>query len=172
MPTIQLTPTFDPTKAIHSRRQRFDFTPANGSLVKISCKMIDLESKLTTSVLKQPGLDDILRDVAEVAVENEETITLVDVEEIDTIMTALGGVNGLVQGTGILYVKDPRDATGQVKFTLSAAAGAAFACSIRRPDGAVRIGGVDWSKTSLLIRNLSGAKLVKTNAATAPDTVI
>lgn len=167
MPT--LTPTFDPTKGINSRRQRFDFTPSGGALVKISCKMIDPEQKLTTSVLKQPGSDDINRDVAEVAIDAEETITLVDVEEIETIITQLGGLNGLIQGTGTLYVKDPRDAAGKVKAIISGAAGAAFACSIKRPDGAIRIGGQDWSKTSLLIRNLSGAKLVWTAAGDAPD---
>ncbi len=170
--SVALNKTFDPTKTVNSRFQRTDFTPAGGSVIKISSKMIDMESKLTTAVLKQPGSDDIVRDVDEVAVEAEETITLVDVEEIEVVIAALGGLNGLVKGTAKHYIKDPRDASAAVvKFSLSGASGAAYACSIKRPDAAIRIGGNDYSKTSLVIRNLSGAKLVKNDTPAAPDTV-
>ena len=164
-----LTASFDPTKAVNSRRQRLDFTPTGGSVVKISAKMIDVDRKLSTAVLKQPGNDDINHDVAEVAVDSEETIVLVDVEELDVIIAALGGLNGLVAGAALAYVKAPRDATGVTRATISGAAGAAFACSIKRPDGPIRIGGADWSKTSLIVRNLSGAKLVWTVAGASPD---
>lgn len=172
MSSLTLTPSFDKTKAVKAAWGRFDFTPAGGALVKISCKMIDPDFKEETSILKQPGADDLLHDVDEVPVSIEETITLVDIEEIDAVIALLGGLGGLVKGTGIGYVRDPRDVTGaagKVRYSISGAAGAAFACSIRRPDGAVRMGGADWSKTSLLIRNLSGAKLVWTPAAAAPD---
>lgn len=174
MSSLTLTGSFDKTKAVHARWARLDFTPTGGSVVKISCKLLDPDSKLTTSVLKQPGSDDIIRDVEEVALEAEETITLVDIEEIDVVIAALGGLNGLAKGTALGYVRDPRDVTGasgKVRFVISGASGAAFACSLRRPDGAVRMGGADWSKTSLMIRNLSGAKLVWTSAGAAPDTV-
>ncbi len=172
MSSLTLTPSFDKTKTVNARWARLDFTPAGGSVVKISCKMLDPDSKLTTSVLKQIGADDLLHDAEEVAVEVEETLTLVDIEEIDVVLAALGGLNGLVKGTALGYVRDPRDvlgAAGKVRYSISGAAGAAFACSLRRPDGAVRMGGTDWSKTSLMIRNLSGAKLVWTPAAAAPD---
>ncbi len=175
MSSLTLTNSFDKTKAVNARFARLDFTPAaGGGVVKISCKMIDPDSKLTTSVLKQPGADDIIREVDEVAVESEETLTLVDIEEIDTVITALGGLNGLVKGTALAYVRDPRDVTGasgKVRYCISGTGGAAFACSLRRPDGAVRMGGNDWAKTSLLVRNLSGAKLSFTAAAPAPDTI-
>jgi hypothetical protein len=167
---LTLTSTFDPTKTVNSRRQRVDFTPTGGSIVKISCKVLDVDSKLTTSILKQPGTDDLIRDVAEVAVEAEETITLVDIEEIDAVLSALTGLNGLVLGVAKAYVKDPRDASAAVvRYSITGAAGATFACSLRRPDGAVKFGGNDYSKTSLLLRNLSGAKLVFNIGAASPD---
>ncbi len=174
MSTLSLTSSFDKTKAVNARWARLDFTPTGGSIVKISCKMIDPDSKLTTAVLSQPGTDDVISEVDEVEVSREETILLVDIEEIDIVIAQLGGLNGLKKGTALGYVRDPRDATGasgKVRYCISGAASAAFACSIRRPDGAVRIGGADWAKTSLLIRNLSGAKLVWTPAAAAPDTI-
>lgn len=167
MPTF--TTTFDPTKAVNSRRQRLDFTPTGGSLTKIACRMIDVDGKLTTSILKQPGSDDINREVAEVATDAEETITLVDVDEIETVVAALSGLNGLVLGTAKIYIKDPRDATGVSKASITGAAAAAFACSVKRPDGAIRIGNTDWSKTSLVVRNLSGTKLSWNAAVASPD---
>src|SRR5262245_59369402 len=103
---LELTPSFDKAKTINSRRQRFDFTPTGGSVVKISCKMMDVDQKLTTQTLKQPGSDDINREVEEVAIDAEDTITLVDIEEIDTIITQLSGLNALVKGTGKGYIKD------------------------------------------------------------------
>lgn len=169
MSTNVLNPTFAPAKTISSQRQRFDFTPNGGSVVQISCKMIDVEKKMATTVLQQPGADDVNRDVAEVIVSSESTITLVDIEEIEVVTDLLGGVNGLVFGTGIAYVKDPRDTTGTVKASITNQTGTAFDCSVRRPDAAIRIGGKDFSKTSLLIRNLSGADLKWNKAATAPD---
>ncbi len=174
MPTLTLTPSFDKTKTVNARWARFDFTAAGGALVAISCKMIDFDSKLETAVLKQPGADDLIHDADEVEVGVEETITLVDIEEIDLVLTALGGLNGLKKGVGKAYVRDPRDAkgaAGKVRYLVSATGSADFACSLRRPDGAVRMGGADFSKTSLTVRNLSGAKLLWTANAAAPDTV-
>ena len=173
MSSLTLTPSFDKTKTVNARWARIDFTPTGGSVIKISCKLLDPDSKLTTAILKQPSaVDDIISEVDEVEVEREETITLVDIEEIDVVIAALGGLNGLAKGTALGYVRDPRDvhgAAGKVRYAISGPSSAAFACSLRRPDGAVRMGGNDWSKTSLLLRNLCGAKLVWTSAATAPD---
>lgn len=167
---LTLDKSFDPTKTITSRYQRTDFIPSGGSVVKISSKMIDVDSRLITALLKQPAGGDINRDVAEVAIEAEETVLLVDVEEIEAIWTALGGINGLVLGTAKHYVKDPRDASAAVcKLSITGAAAAAYSCSIKRPDGAVRIGGQDFSKTSLLVRNLSGAALVVNLDPASPD---
>lgn len=169
--SLTLLPTFDATKTVTSRRQRFDFTPASGTAVKISCKSIDLGGKLTTAILKQPGADDINRDVAEVPLDAEDLITLKDIEEIDVVLTLLGGLNALKVGTGIAYVKDPRDATSVVKYSVTGPAGAAFACTIKRPDDALTMGGADFSKTSLIVRNISGHALAVNSAAAAPDTV-
>jgi hypothetical protein len=166
-----LTSTFDATKRVGSRRQRVDFTAIGaGAATKISSRMLDIEGKLTTQTFKAPSAtDDVNRDVTEFAVEAEDIITLVDVEEIDTVITALGGLNELKMGTALIYITDPRDSSGKVRATLSGAAGAAFACSLKRADGAIRIGGQEWSKTSLVLRNLSGAKLVWTADGAAPD---
>lgn len=175
MSSLSLTHTFDKNKTVNARWARIDFTPTSGSVVKLSCKLLDPESKLTTAILKQPSaIDDVITEVDEVEVEREETLTLVDIEEIDTVIAALGGMNGLVKGTALGYVRDPRDArgaSGKVRYAISGPSSSAFACSLRRPDGAVRMGGNDWSKTSLLLRNLSGSKLVWTATAAAPDTV-
>lgn len=167
MPTF--AKTFDKTKTAAIRWGRLDFTPTGGAVVKISCKLFDLESKLQTVMLKQPGSDDVNHAVDEIALEQDESVTLVDIEELDTVLAQLGGLNGLVKGTALIYVRDPRDAAGKVKYTLSKAAGAAFDCSIKRPDGAVRLGGTEFSKSSLVVTNLSGEKLVATVAGNMPD---
>ena len=172
--TNTLTTTFDPTLAVNSRRQRCDFTPAGGAVVKISCSKIQPDPKLSTSVLKQPAADNVNREVDEVPTDAEETITLVDVSELDKVFAALGGMNGLVKGTALLYVADPRDAAGKVRVIIGVDGAApntptAFACSIKKPDGAVDIGGTDWSKVSLTVRNLSGKKLQWFPAQSAPD---
>lgn len=167
MPTF--AKTFDKTKTAAIRWGRLDITPAGGAITKISGKLFDPESKLQTVMLKQPGADDANHAVAEVLLEVDESITMVDVEEIDTIFTLLGGLNGLILGTGKVYLRDPRDAASKVKYALTAAAGAAFDCSVKRPDGAIRMGGTDWSKTSIVITNLSGAKLVVSVAGDMPD---
>lgn len=162
MPT--LNKTFDKTKAVAARWGRIDFTPTGGAVVKLSGKLLDIDAKLATSVLKQPGADDLNHAVEEVAVEIDESITLVDIEEIDAMLALLGGFNGLVKGSAVVYVRDPRDAAGKVKYLIPA-----FYCSVKRPDGAIRLGGTDWSKTSLVFTNLSGTKLTPTIAGDAPD---
>lgn len=171
--TKELVSSFDETKGAAVRRQRWDFTPSGGSVVKISCRMSDVENKIASEVFSYPGAtDDIVRDIGEVQTKSEETITLVDVLEIDTVFTLLGGLNGLVQGTALGYIKSPRDATDKVR-TISGAAGAAFAATIRRPDGPVRLGAnpIDYAKVSLVLRNVSGAKLVWTASVDMPDTI-
>ena len=159
-----LTKTFDKTKTVAARWARVDFTPTGGSVVKLSGKLLDVDAKITTAVLKQPGTDDLNHAVDEVAVEMDESVTLVDIEEIDAILSLLGGFNGFAKGAAVVYVKDPRDAAGKVKYTIPS-----FACSVKRPDSAIRMGGQDFSKSSLVFTNLSGAKLVPTIAGDAPD---
>lgn len=169
MSNLVLTKSFDPTKTVNARWSRADFTPAGGAVVKISGKLFDPDSTLETAILEQPGADDLNREVAEVAIGAKDTVTLTDIEEIDIVIATLGGLNGLVLGAVDFYVKDPRDAVGaagKVKYKVSFTS-----CSVRRPDGPVRMGGKDYSKTSLLFRNLSGVKPVWTVAAAAPDSV-
>jgi|GEM_PF-5792057 len=115
MPTT-LTSNFDKTKTVAARWARVDFTPTGGSVVKISCKLIDPESKLQTTILKNPGLDHLNHAVEEVATEMDESVTLVDIEEIDTVISLLGGLNGLVKGACDVWVRDPRDATSKAKY--------------------------------------------------------
>lgn len=167
MPT--LAKTFDKTKTAAIRWGRLDFTPTGGAVTKISCKLFDVESKISTVMLKQPGSDDLNHAVDEIAIEQDESITLVDIEEIDAILALLGGLNGFVKGAAKLYLRDPRDAAGKVKYVITGAAAAAFYCSIKRPDGAIRMGGSDFSKTSLVLTNLSGERLVPAVAGDMPD---
>lgn len=170
----KLTSTFDQAKTVVSKRQRIDVTPAGGgAAVKISCRLLDIDPKLTSQAFKYPSAtDDTNRDFAEIEIDAEETITAVDIGEIDLVADALGGLNGLVYGTALIYITDPRDAAGKVRAVIAGGTKAApvpFNCSLRKPDGAIRIGGTEHAKASLLIRNLSGAKLVWAPAAAAPD---
>lgn len=159
--------TFDPTKTINARWARWDITPAGaGSATKISCKMFDIDAKVVTELLKQPGTDDLLRAVDEVAVEADESFLLVDVEEIETIWALLGAQNGFIKGTAVGYARKPGDLSTKVGLKWPS-----FACSVKRPDGTIRIGGREWSKSSLLITNLSGAPIVPTYDQDAPDGV-
>jgi hypothetical protein len=159
-----LLSNFDKTKTVKGAYARIDFTPAGGVLTKLSCKIIDADGKLTTVMLKEPGADGILRNVDDVPVEATEKLTAVDVEEIDSILTIMGGITGHLKGTATAYIRDPRDADGVVKYKTNT-----FACSVKRADGAIRMGGADFSKTSLDFENLSGAKITFTTAAVAPD---
>ncbi|MBL9187926.1 MAG: hypothetical protein JNK23_10635 [Opitutaceae bacterium] len=161
---MPLTKTFDPTKTAHIRWARFDFTPTSGSLVSISAKVVDLESKVTTAVLKQPGAGELNRNVDEVTLEVEESFTLVDLEEIDVVLSVLGGLSGIKKGAGILWLKDPRDAAGKVKYKISLTA-----CSVKRTDGAIKFGGGEWAKSGLVVTNLSGTELTPEIAANEPS---
>ena len=162
MPTF--TPSFDKTKTLKGAWGRIDFTPTGGALTKISCKMFDPDGKLSTVLLKQPDAAGILRDVDDVPLEASETVTAVDLEEIDVMLALLGGLTGHLKGTATLYLRDPRDAAGKVAYKTNT-----FACSVKRPDGALRIGGADFSKTSIIFTNLSGAMITWSRAADAPD---
>lgn len=160
---MPLTKSFDKTKTVAARWARIDFTPAGGSAVKISGKLLDVDAKIATTMLKQPAGDDLNHAVDEVATEIDESVTLVDIEEIDVILGLLGGFTGFVKGAAVVYVRDPRDAAGKVKYLIPS-----FACSCKKPDGAIRMGGQDFSKSSLVFTNLSGAKLVPTIAGDEP----
>lgn len=168
--TLILNSTFDKTKTAAATWARLDFTPAGGSVKKISCKIADFDGKLTTLMLKQPGADAIVRDVDELPMEASESITLTDIEEMDEVLAVLGSLTGFLKGTAILYIRDPRDDTATVRYALTAAAGAAFDCSLKRVDGSTKFGGGDFAKNSLICVNLSGEALVWGAAADAPDT--
>jgi hypothetical protein len=165
-----LTHTFDKTKTVAATWARLDITPAGGSLTKISCKVVRIKGDLQTLLLKQPDSANVIRAVDEVPIEADEAIMLTDIEEIDSVLSVLGSkLTGFIKGTAKLYIRDPRDATGVVRYMLTKAAGAAFECSLKRVDGEVQFGGGDWAKNSLICQNLSGEALLWDDAATAPD---
>lgn len=162
MPTF--TPSFDKTKTVKGAFGRIDFTPAGGALIALSCKIFDADGKLTTLMLKQPDAAGVLRPVDDVPLEAEESLVAIDVEEIDEVFAILGGLTGHKKGTATFYLRDPRDAAGVVRYKTNS-----FACSVKRVDGAMKLGGVDFSKSSLMFLNLSGAIITWTSAAVAPD---
>ena len=167
-----LTPSFASNTTLISARKRLDFTAdtTGATAVKIACVEINPETKITDVQLKVPSADDVLRPIAHVTTEKADTITLIDVTDFDTTVALLGGCNNLVIGTAIAYIKDPRDAAGTVKYSITAQDGTSpFVCSITRASGAVKINGKDFTKTSLVITNLSGADLKWNKAAVAPD---
>jgi hypothetical protein len=165
-----LTKTFDKTKTAAATWGRLDITPAGGALTKISCKVIKLDAKVQTIMLKQPDAAAVLRAVDEVPIEAEESIILTDIEEIDLVLAALGGsATGFIKGTAKLYIRSPLDAAGVVRYVLTKAAAAAFECSLKRVDGSMDLAGGDFTKNSLVCTNLSGEALVWDDAAAAPD---
>lgn len=162
--------TFDKTKTVAGTWGRLDITPAGGALTKISCKMFKFDGKLQTIVLKEPDTASVLRAVDEVPIEAEESLLLTDIEEVDVVLALLGAsATGFIKGTAKGYIRDPRDAAAAVRFALTGAAGAAFACSVKRVDGTMDLASGAFAKNSLIVNNLSGAALVWGAAAVAPD---
>ena len=162
MPT--LISSFDKTKTLKGAWGRVDFTPQGAGLVQLSCKLFEPGSKLTTAALSQPDAGGMMHAVDDVPVEAEETMTAVDIEEIDAMLNLLVGLGGHLHGVATLYLRDPRDAAGTVRLQTNT-----FDCTVRRPDGPIRIGGADFSKTSLVFTSLSGAPITWLPDADAPD---
>jgi len=161
---MPLASTFDKTKTAKPIRSLIVFDPEGAAVaVSISCKILDVDSKLTTVMLKQPGPDDLNHSVDEIGTDVDESMTLVDIEEIDLLITTLGGMQGIVKGSAQVYVRDPRDAASKVKYHIPITY-----CSLKRADGAVRFGGGEFSKVSLILTNLQGSKLVPAIAANEP----
>lgn len=105
---------------------------AVGATANLVGKVVDLDGKTTVIDRKIPDAAGILRADIHFATEGEESVTLTDIEEIDSVLAFLGGLTGLVHGTVQFFLIDPRDAAGYVRFLSDN-----LACAVQR-DGTIK----------------------------------
>jgi len=164
---MSLISTFDPTKKVLGRWAHFVYTPAGvaPTPVNLRGRLCNMTADLKTLLSKSPDdAEGVLRADDEFPLEADESFTLADIEEFETVVAALGGLTKMAKGgTGILYIRQPGDATGKIRLASSS-----FKCSMKKPTGAVKLAGEDFAKTSVEIVNLSGAEITFTSAATLP----
>ena len=162
-----LTNTFDPTKKVLGRWAHLVYTPAGVSptLVHIRARLCNLTADLKTVLSKSPDSIGVLRADGEQPLEADESFTLADIEEFETVVTALGGLTSMkTGGTAVLYLRQPDDASGKMRIATGS-----FKCSLKKPKGDVKLAGDDFAKTSIEVVNLSGAELTFSYAATDPQ---
>ena len=137
---------------------------AAGALFNVVAKVGDLAVKQTTKERKVPGTDNVNRNDRQAIVDSEEFVDLVDLEEIDNILTNFGGFTPVNKtGTCTLYVCDQNDPTGtSVRLKSNA-----FKCSVTVKSGTTKLGGGDFSKASLHILSIDPAGITFTPNATS-----
>lgn len=129
---VKPTTAFDATKIARLVKAFAVFTPTGGAAVTIVGKVVDLDGKTTVIDRKIPDSAGINRADSHFATEAEESVTLTDIEEIDTILTLIGGLTGLPRGSVQFFLIDPRDAANTVRYLSDA-----FACAVQR-DGTIK----------------------------------
>lgn len=135
---------FDATKTVFARKSFAVFTPTGGSATTVVGKIIDADGKTTIVDRKIPDAAGINRADIHFASEAEESVTFVDIEEIDVVLAIMGGLTGMVRGSVQVFVVDPRDAANKVRYFSDA-----FPCALMR-DGAVKMGDGNPAKNPAL----------------------
>jgi hypothetical protein len=159
------TTTFDPTKIVYGAKTYAVFTPTGGSAVNFVGKLMEPDFKTETVNRSVPDASGALRPDATRAKSAEETFTLTDLEEIDTVLAFMGGLTGIKIGTVQLFIVDPASAVNTIRLSSDV-----FNCTAMVKSGTMKIGGGDFSKISLSFvsnKGSAGAVALTPNAATA-----
>ena len=143
MPLVLPATTYDKTKALKARKLIVIFTPTGGAAVNFIGKLADLKGETTVIDSKFPGSDGINRAVDHMATEGVESIVIKDLEDVETVLTAVGGLTGLKFGTAEAFFIDPHDAALKVRYATDV-----FPCCMQRA-GNIEVGG-GWSKNPTL----------------------
>lgn len=138
MPVLPTT-AFDKTKAAFIRKSYAVFTPTGLSAITIVGKVSDIMGDLTVVDLKQPDAKGVNRPVRHAPSEAVESVVIKDLEDIDTVLSTLGGLTEMKVGKVQFFWVDPSDAAGKVRLMSDE-----FDCACVR-GGTITTGG-EWLK--------------------------
>jgi hypothetical protein len=166
MPLTLPTASFSAAQTIFGAKVIVDFTPTGGAVTHIACKLVDLANKSATVERHVPGTDMVSRPDRQATKEASETFELVDIEEIDAVLTFMTSFSAKNQtGVATIWVIDQNDNTA-TSVRLKSEVG--FKASLKVKDGTTKFGGGDFSKVSLTLLSLADHGIVFTpNASTA-----
>jgi len=151
--------SFDPTKTAYIGKSKAVFTPTGGAAVNIIGKLVDCDFKTDIVERKVPDANGVLRADRIVGKDAQEHFIFADLEEVDQVLTIMGGLTGVKKGTVQLFAKDPDDAVNTVKYLTDV-----FACTVI-VKGPTKLGGGDFSKMSLVFMSTKGSAVtITTNA--------
>ncbi|MDX2187799.1 MAG: hypothetical protein SFV32_12760 [Opitutaceae bacterium] len=165
MPITLPAVNFDQAKTVFGNAVRFVFTPdAGGSPLLFIAKVANFQYKTSTTMRNVPGADGISRPDRENIKEASESFDLEEIEELDDVISKLGGFTPRPKkGTGVIWITDQDDPTG----TSVRLKSDAFKCSIRVKDGSTKFGGGEYSKTSIHVQSLKNDQITFTPNATS-----
>jgi hypothetical protein len=143
------TTAFDITKAANIRKCFAVFTPTGGIAVTIVGKIAKLHGETTVLERKIPDASGINRPDFHAPLEGDESVEFSDIEEVDTILTLIGGLTGLPRGSVQIFLRDPRDAVNTVRYLSDA-----FACAVQR-GGDIQGGGMNEVSKNPTLKFLS-----------------
>jgi hypothetical protein len=137
---------------------------SNGTPFNIAGKVGDLVYKTGAIERMVPGADLVMRPDRQATKEAKEDFTIVDIEEIEALLTNLVSFSPAARtGTCVLWIIDQNDPTAtsvRLKSNL-------FLCALSPKDGTTKFGGGDFSKYSIEITSLDPAGIVWTPNATS-----
>ncbi|MDE2105149.1 MAG: hypothetical protein KGL39_48425 [Patescibacteria group bacterium] len=143
------TTAFDITKAAKIYKVFAVYTPTGGSPVTFVGKMSNIHAATTIFAREIPDANGVLRADSHFAQSAEEYVDLTDIEEIDALLSALGGLTGLSRGTVQMFFCDARDAVNTVRYLTDA-----WACAVLR-DGDIKTGDTNSVSKNPTLRFLS-----------------
>jgi hypothetical protein len=98
-----------------------------GTPVNIIGKLSEIKGDTTVVTSKFTDAAGMARDIDHLATEGVESITLKDMEDVDTVLDFMGGVSGLVKGAAQAFFIDPADVPGKVRLLSEV-----FPCAVQR----------------------------------------
>ncbi len=157
---VMPTTAFDSSKIARIVKSFAVFTPTGGSPVTIPGKVFEADGKTTVIDRKTPDAAGILRADFHAATEATEDYIMSDIEEIDTILSVIGGFTGMASGTVQFFLRDPRDAANRVRLLSES-----FSCSVIR-DGSVKFDNTVSKNPSLKFMSEKAGAVTWTPAGT------
>jgi len=157
MPITLPVASFGPSKTVFASKCIAVFTSKNGVVTNIISKVGQIATKQSTVECLFPGTDNIMRPQRSCMKDAEERFELVDMENVDDVLTFMGGFTGSHRLCScVLWICEQDDPTGtSVRYRTNA-----FLCSVTVKGGTTKYGGGDFAKISLDILSLEPTRIV------------
>jgi hypothetical protein len=164
MTLVLPTAPFDPLKTIFGSKVIVVFTPSSGTAFNVAGKAGDFIYKQTTVERHVPGTDVVLRADRQCIKDAEEKFEVVDIEEIDDVLTNFGSFTANHKfGTAVIWIMDQDDPAG----TSVRLKSRSFKCSVTVKSGTTKFGGGDFAKTTIVFFSTDPAGISFTPNATS-----